>query len=165
MTTLAVRSLNPEAFSPYGDVLGRPGRLHDAEGPGWRWWGETQTLAPAGRPYAVGYLDLQPAPHRFDWAERHMRSPETIVPLSGDCLVYVGPPDDRGDPGRMPPVERFEVFRVAAGQGVVLSPGVWHGAPLAVDRPLQAMVLLAEGTGAGDTTVVRFGDDPVEIDV
>jgi ureidoglycolate lyase len=161
MSTLPVRALGDEAFRPYGTVLRRPPRAHDAEGPGWRWWGETETLAAADRPYAVGFLELQPAPHRFDWAERHMRSHEAIVPLSGDCLVYVGPPGNAEDPRH----GGFEVFRVGAGQGVVLAPGVWHGAPLAIDRPLQAMVLLAEGTGRNDTTVVRFGDDPVEIDV
>jgi len=165
MTTLPVRPLSDETFGRYGAVLARPARRHDAEGPGWRWWAETGTLETADQPYAVGYLDLQPAAHRFDWAERHMRSPETIVPLTGDCLIYVGPPDHPDDPARMPPTEEFQVFRVGAGQGVVLSPGVWHGAPLAIDRPLQAMVLLARGTGQDDTTVVRFEDDPVEIDV
>jgi hypothetical protein len=47
----------------------------------------------------------------------------------------------------------------------VLDPGVWHGAPLALDRALAALVLLPEGTGADDTTVVRFPDNPIRIEV
>jgi len=33
---------------------------------------------------------------------------------------------------------------------------LWHGAPLAVDGPAAAMVLLRMGTGVEDTTIVRF---------
>ena len=90
-TGLAVRRLEPEAFARYGTVVERPGRGHDAEGPGWRWWAET----------------LRP------------------------------------------------------GRGVILAPGVWHGAPLAASGPAAAMVLLRERTGVEDTAMVRFETVPV----
>jgi ureidoglycolate lyase len=162
--TLPVRTLTSEAFAPYGRVLGRPERSHDAEGPGWQWWAETVVLDGDGRPWGVGYLDLEPTEPRFDWAERHMRSLESIVPISGTCLVYVAPPEHRDDPGRLPGFERFEVFRVRPGSGVVMDRAVWHGAPLAEGAPARAIVLLLEGTGREDVTVVRFEDEPVEID-
>jgi hypothetical protein len=73
----------------------------------------------------------------------------------------VGPPDYPGDPGRRPALEQFEVFRVGQGQAVLLTPGVWHGAPMAVERPLQAIVLLHENTGRDDTVVVHF--EPVTV--
>ena len=108
-------------------------------------------------PYTVGYLDLTPGPLRFDWAEYHLRSPETIVPLGGDCFIYVGPPGDE------PRWGSFEVFRVRAGQGVVLNEGVWHGAPLAVDRPTSAIVLLRRGTGEDDVFKASYADGSIEI--
>lgn len=157
-TQLAAGSLDSEAFRRYGTVLRQPARPHDAEGPGWRWWAETARLAATGGAYGIGFLDLQPAPLRFDWAERHERSPEMIVALAGDCLVYVSAAaPERDAPGT------FEVFRLGGGQGVILSPGVWHGAPLAVDRPAAAMVLLREGTGVEDTAIVRFDAVPIAI--
>jgi ureidoglycolate hydrolase len=74
-----------------------------------------------------------------------------IVALGGDCLVYVAPADpDRDEPGS------FELFRLRPRQGVILAPGVWHGAPLAAAGPAAAMVLLREGTGTEDTAIVRF---------
>lgn len=164
MLHLPVYDLSPAAFAPYGEALGQPARAEDAAGPGWRWWGETALLAAAARPYGLGYLRLEPAASRFDWAERHMRSAELIVPVGGDCLVYVGPPEHPDEPARLPPLDRFRVFRVPAGQGVLLHPGVWHGAPLALDRPLSAFVLLLQGTGASDTALVRFAETPVTID-
>src|SRR5215211_5339757 len=161
---LPIRDLTPGAFAPFGEVIDQPGRMPDATGPGWQWWGETALLAADSRPYGIGYLALQPTDLRFDWAERHMRSPEMLIPTD-DCLVYVGPPEHPEEPELLPPLDRFQVFRVRQGQGVLLHPGVWHGAPLAIDRPLNVVVLLLQGTGASDTSVVRFGETPVEIDL
>jgi ureidoglycolate lyase len=163
VTTLRVRELTPEAFAPYGRTIGLPDRDEDASGPGWRWWAETVTMPSDGRNVGVGYLDLGDAPPRFDWAERHMRTVEMIVPLNAECLVYAGPAERLDEPEAIPPRERFEVFRVPPGTGVAMDPGVWHGAPLA-RAPARAIVLLLEGTGREDVTVVRFGDDPVDVE-
>ena len=160
---LPVLPLTPAAFAPFGRVVAAPDGAADADGPGWRWWGETALLESAdGRSWGVGCLALEPAAPRVDWAERHLRSAELVVP-GGDCLVYVGPPDHPDEPARLPPLADFHVFLVPAGHGVLIAPGVWHGAPLAVDRPLSALVLLLEGTGRLDTTVVRFPETPIDI--
>lgn len=158
---IAIEALTAEAFAPYGRVIERPARARDAEGPGWRWWAETALLGGDGRPFGVGYLDLSPAERRFDWAERHMRTQEAVIATSSDLLLYVGPPEHPDEPGRLPALERFRVFEIPAGSGVVMDRGVWHGAPFTVDRAAPAIVLILEGTGRTDVTVVRFG--PVEI--
>jgi ureidoglycolate lyase len=164
VTRLGVSELSGESFAPFGAVVDEPAAPEDASGSGWRWWGELAALPQAAPGMSLGYLDLRPAPARFDWAERHMRSPEVIVPLGGDCLIYTGPADHADEPERMPPLSSFRVFRVRSGQAVILAPGVWHGAPLAAGGPLRALVLLRTGTGSEDTAVVRFPDTPVEID-
>ena len=158
---LDAQTLTPGAFAPYGRVIARPARERDAAGPGWEWWAETVLLAGDGRPFGVGYLDLKPGERRFDWAERHMHTQEAIVATASDLLVYVAPADHPEEPGRLPPMERFSAFRVPAGAGVVMDRGVWHGAPFTVDRPSSAVVLILEGTGRTDVTLVRF--DPIEI--
>jgi ureidoglycolate lyase len=163
MTSLVVRELTQEAFAPYGRMIGLPGRDQDASGPGWRWWAETVSLPTDGRSFGVGYLELSGSPMRFDWAERHMRSVEVVVPLGRDCLLYVGPPERPDEPAAIPALERFEVFRLRPGTGAAMSPGVWHGAPLS-ELPSSAMVLLLEGTGRDDVTVVRFEDRPVDVE-
>jgi ureidoglycolate hydrolase len=86
-----------------------------------------------------------------------------VFPLRGDVLLYVAPPEHPEDPERIPRFERFRVFRVPAGSGVVMDPNVWHGAPLAADGAARALVLIQEGTGRHDVTMVRFADTPVEI--
>jgi ureidoglycolate hydrolase len=162
--TLPVRALTPQAFAPFGRVIAPPERGEDAEGPGWRWWAETVLLDGDERPWGVGYLDLQPAAPRFDWAERHLRTLEAVIPVAGDCLLYVAPAEHVDEPGRPPALDRFNVFGIPAGCGVVLDRGVWHGAPLADGGPARAIVLILEGTGHDDVTVVRFEATPVAIE-
>ena len=163
--TIPIRELTADAFAPYGRLIRRPERPQDARGPGWRWWAETVVLDGDERPWGLGYLDLEPAsPARFDWAERHMRTLEAVVPVSGDVIVYVGPAEHLDEPEWAPDPSRYEAFRVASGDGVVLERGVWHGAPLADGGPARAIVLILAGTGATDVTVVRFEDAPIFVD-
>ncbi|MFN2490329.1 MAG: ureidoglycolate lyase [Actinomycetota bacterium] len=162
---LRVRELTDAGFARFGRALARPERAEDGSGQGWTWWAENALLPSDGRPFAIGYLALEPVELRVDWAERHMRSAEAIFPLGGDCLVYVGPPEHADEPSRAPRLDRFEVFRVRAGDGVVLDRGVWHGAPLAIDRPLSAAVFLLKDTGSSDTTIVRFEDAPITVEL
>ena len=149
--------LTADAFRPFGRVVSRPGGEPDAAARGWSWWAEAAALPAADRPYALGYLDLEPAGQSFDWAECHARTVELILPLRGECVVYVAP---AGDEPR-----DFRAFRVAACEGVVLDPGVWHGAPLALGGPAAAAVFLLRGTGTEDTVVARFPDAPIRIEV
>jgi ureidoglycolate lyase len=160
---LSIHDLTEQAFGPFGKIIAQPDRGEDAQGPGWKWWAENALMESADRPYQIGYLDLKPAELKFDWAERHMRSAELIIPTGGACLVYVAPPDYPNEPERMPSFERFQVFKVRAGQAVLLDKGVWHGAPLAIDKPLSAIVLLLSRTGELDLSLVRFEENPVRI--
>ena len=160
---LPIQDLTEQAFRPFGKIIDQPDRAQDAQGPGWRWWAENALMESEDRPYQIGYLDLTPTELKFDWAERHMRSAELIIPTRGDCLVYVAPPDYPDEPKRMPPLERFQVFRVRAGQAVLLDKGVWHGAPLALDKPLNVIILLLSRTGEVDLSLVRFEENPVSI--
>ena len=160
---LPIQDATAETFAPFGDVIEQPARAQDASGPGWQWWGELVKMEGGDRPYAIGYLDLKPASLRFDWAERHMHSDELIAPLGGDCLVYAAPADFPEEPGRLTSLDRFQVFRVRKGQAVLLRKGVWHGAPLAAEEPLNVLVILLHNTSVQDGYVCRFEETPIEI--
>jgi ureidoglycolate hydrolase len=93
-----------------------------------------------------------------------MHSDELLIPIGADCLVYVGPPEYPDEPDRLPDLERFKVFRLRDGQGVLLGKAVWHGAPMALDKHLNVTVLLLKDTGKVDGHLVRFEDTPVQIE-
>ena len=151
---LAVESLEAEAFARFGRVVDVPRAEPDARGDPWRWWAQTTLLDYGERPYAVGYLELEPGRGGFDWAERHHRSEEMVVPVRGELLLYAGAPEP----------DDFHIFRVRPGQAAILAKGVWHGAPLATAAPASAIVLLAERTGELDTDKVSFEEIVVEED-
>ena len=48
------------------------------------------------------------------------------------------------------------------GQAVLLKPKVWHSAPLAINQPTNVVVLLSEGTGSHNTSVVQFEDAVIQ---
>jgi ureidoglycolate hydrolase len=156
--TRTVETLTAEAFAPFGRVISRPERERDAEGSGWRWWAENVLLSSDGRPFGVGFLDLEPAAASFDWAEKHRRTPEAVIATTGDILLYVASAEHDGAPAE----DGYRVFRIPGGNGVVLDRGVWHGAPLAPSGATTALVLILEGTGRHDVVVERF--DPIEIE-
>jgi len=162
MAPIPVEPLTAAAFAPFGRVVERPARDADATGAGWSWWAETTLLAGDGRPFGLGYLDLEPAEPAFDWAERHMRTLEAVLATAGDLLVYVAPADYPEEPLRAPDPDRFRVFRIPAGAGVILDRGVWHGAPFAAKGPTPALVLILEGTGRSDVSLVRFPAVPID---
>jgi ureidoglycolate lyase len=150
--SLKVEALESEAFAPFGQVVDLPRGQPDAEGDPWRWWARTALVDQGERPYAVGYLAVEPSRTAFDRAERHLRSEELVAPLTGEILLYVAAPDP----------DAFRVFRVCPGQAVVLARGVWHGAPLVAAHPAHVLVLLAEGAGTSDIDKVQFEELVVE---
>jgi ureidoglycolate lyase len=154
---VTIRELSEEAFAPYGMVIQQPAAVADASGNGWQWWSQTAVIPQTDKPYVAGYLSLQPGPLQFDWAEYHKYSPEVIIPLGYECLIYVGTPDPEPD------WERIEGFRIRPGQAVVLQAGVWHGAPLALDQPLTALVLLRQGTGLCDVYKATHRGGPLAL--
>jgi ureidoglycolate hydrolase len=153
-----VKPLTTQGFAPFGKVLSQPVAPAQAAGSGWRWWGEIAALPNDGRRWAFGYLALEAGSMTIDWAERHLHSPEVVFASDSDVAVYVAPSGTDE-----PSLGALRVFRVPAGAGVVLDPGVWHGAPFALTHRTSAFVLLLEGTGRDDVTVVRFADTPVSV--
>lgn len=160
---LSITTTTPEAFNRFGQIVQQPQQEPDAEGPGWSWWAWVASLDGGETNYAVGFLDLEPAELKFDWAERHMNTPEMVIPILGTCLLYVAPAKHIDKPGQMPSLEEFQVFRLEPGQAVILNAGVWHGAPMAEEQAAKAIVLLKAGTGEDDQYVQRFSDNPVFI--
>jgi ureidoglycolate hydrolase len=108
--------------------------------------------------YAIGLarISKHSLPQRI--CERHLRTPECLVPVGGDIGIIVGPPNDLDEPARLPEARRFRAFKVREGQGVLLKPGVWHGVPYPLERTTSVFVVFASGTGQRDHVEAQFPD-------
>ncbi len=92
----------------------------------------------------------------IDVSEYHSSCGEGMLPLDSDVLIHVAP---ASRPDGVVPLDKIKVFRVPKGTMVVIRPGVWHHAPLALNSDAaNVLIVLPERAYANDCTVVQFGE-------
>ena len=133
MLTLVARPLTAAAFDPFGTVVEAPGadgrpinagtsQRHDLVD-------DLQLSAAGGRPMlAVFRAQARPFPFSATELECHKLGSQTFIPLTGARFVVLVAP-----PGAHPDCDHLAAFVSNGRQGIVLSPGTWHHALLAVD--------------------------------
>ena len=149
---LQPRPLTPADFAPYGTVVQAP-----ADGGG-RWinggtaerfdlLADMALTQAQGRPMlALFRAQARRFPHVVTELERHALGSQSFVPLGRRRFVVVVAPA-----GDAPRPEALAAFVSDGEQGVVLAPGTWHHALLAVD--------------AGDFVVIERAGPAVDCDV
>lgn len=144
MTTVRAQPLTAAAFAPFGEVLqttgdpdkminqGLCGRFHDRA---------LLDVGPNGRA-GISLFSAEPRslPYTLDMVERHPDGSQAFLPMhQNPWLVIVA------DAGRTPGA--IHAFLAAAGQGINLHRGTWHG----VLTPLHAPGLFAVVDRIGDS--------------
>lgn len=150
---LAAQPLTAQAFAPYGTVIAAPatdpGRpINGGNATRFDLLADLQLGADGGRPMlALFRAQARRFPHAVTEMERHALGSQTFVPLGERRFVIVVA--RAGDA----PVSAGELaaFVTDGRQGVVLAPGTWHHALLAVD--------------AGDFVVVERAGGEVDCDI
>lgn len=152
MRTLCPQPLTADAFAPYGHVVqasaGASGRTINA-GTTERFdlVDDLQLQAEGGRAtLALFRAQARPFPLPLRELERHALGSQSFLPLGAKRFVLVvaraGDPPEAGD---------LAAFLSDGLQGVVLAPGTWHHALLAVD--------------AGDFVVIERAGATVDCDL
>jgi len=152
--TLMAQPLTAEGFAPYGTVIAvaegsQGGRLING-GTTRRFdlIDDMQLSAETGRPtLALFRAQARIFPHAVTEMERHAIGSQTFVPM-GDERRFVIVVARAGD---APKTDALEAFVTDGRQGIMLAPGTWHHALLAVD--------------AGDFVVIERGASTVDCDV
>ena len=148
---LMAQPLARRAFAPFGTVVEAPdgpGRPINA-GTSQRFdlLGDLQLQEAGGRAMlALFRAQARQFPHAVMEMERHALGSQSFVPLGRRRFVIVVAPA-----GEAPQPEALAAFVSNGEQGVVLAPGTWHHALLAVD--------------AGDFVVVERAAGVVDCDV
>ncbi|EYC50373.1 ureidoglycolate hydrolase [Hylemonella gracilis str. Niagara R] len=141
--------LSASAFAPFGLVIqhpGGPGRVINA-GSAQRWdLGELSLHAHDGRAaLALFRAHARAFPQTLTVLERHALGSQAFIPLGLRRFVIVVAPA-----GAAPRAQDLSAFITDGQQGIVLAPGVWHHALLAVD--------------AGDFVVIERAASAVDCD-
>ncbi len=128
--TLDVQQMTPEAFAPYGEVIGARGQVElDLDG------GKASFVAQT----------VEARPLRFSFLGRHQRTEQVFVPMGGaKSIIAVAPPCENGSAA--PNVERMAAFLVDGSCAFKLRRGAWHTSAFPLDESATFMVLDRENT-------------------
>jgi len=153
---LLAQPLTTPAFAPYGTVIeapagdGRP--INGGNARRFDLLGDLQLDAEGGRPMlALFRAQARHFPHEVTEMERHALGSQAFVPLGERRFVIVvaragDAPVSHGD---------LAAFVTDGHQGVVLAPGTWHHALLAVDAGDFVVIERAAGTVDCDVCALR----------
>ncbi|MDO5691176.1 MAG: ureidoglycolate lyase [Pseudomonadota bacterium] len=164
---LTPRTLEREAFAPYGWVLGLPFPGSDPAAafghPASDFWhAHAFDCGEGGQPVVlwVSYRDGQSPVATL---EKHRLTQQALIPLTGELLQFVA----LGQPDGQPDLGSLAAFRVTPGQGVCMRPGCWHAMRVLNGEVLCAMLTrrsttidlarhLAHGAPAQESTIVTI---------
>ncbi len=167
---IPIEALNPEAFAPFGTVLGRfspasaPGPAHS--NPMSDFWSEHVFEPGAGGACEVVWVNYRNATGLLRTLEAHWLTQQAIIPLGGGEIIHVVCPGRAEEP-RLPDLARIRAFRIGDGMGICMNPGCWHASFVAGGQTTCLMLTRAsttrdlvahlDGKGpAAETTIVEI---------
>ena len=119
MTSVQLQRATTDSFSPYGTVVRLPEAAPTAATSQFSFWSEIAHYHIVGET-EIGLCKVHQQPsNRVTWVERHVRTPEILVPFDSAIMLPVA--------GGVS-AETVEAFRIEVGEAVVINTGVWHSA-------------------------------------
>ena len=148
---LSVREATTDSLAPFGRVITHRDREPTFDSPEFAFFADL-AIAGFGPETAFGMVVARPGPLTATTFERHHLTPELVAPLDGEVVVILGAKSDQGPP----PVTDYTAFRVRPGTVLLLDPGVWHFAPLAIDSIVSILIGFRRGTPSDDVEIVNL---------
>lgn len=151
---IAAQPLAEPAFRTFGQIVTVPENTPPTIETGVvRYWGGLAKTR-IHEEIEFGLLTVRARDREVAEMERHSKTPEFLVSLSGDFWLAVAPISTAGS--THPVAGGVKVFLVKQGQGVVLRQGVWHAQPFPVKEECELLVALRDGTFKRDLKSSAF---------
>ncbi len=139
MRELRPKPLTAEAFARFGDVIearGAPRSINQGHAKRYHDLAALDLLADGGRATMSIFHSTPPTyPFAIREMERHPKSTQAFVPLSGRPFLVVVAPPGAFDEGAI------EAFVASPAQGINLHKGVWHHFNLALEAESAFLVV------------------------
>lgn len=142
MVQIKPEELTTESFAPYGRVLEVPDHACTKQGAGWVCWSPVDFMLPDA-PVGVGIVRCGQAP-QITALERHVSREELLWTTTRDVVMAVDLPVRLGDALARPNIETTRVFRIKAGQAVIIARGTWHSPAFAVQGEAEYFFLVEQ---------------------
>lgn len=143
-------------FATFGQIALVEGVEPPASLPGMDFRADVMEYPATENGIGIGFATQAPRACEQDSVERHILTPELLVPGGGDMIVVVGPPKHMDEQERHPEISEFAAFRIPDGTAILFHPGVWHWAPFAVESTITLTVAFRKGTSASDAHVCEL---------
>ena len=119
-----------------------------------------QVLGHNNLPISASVARVAPCKPVIGFGECHKYTGEGILPIDGDCVIYVAKAGRGLDP------DKIEAFRVPQGTFVALLPGTIHGRQFTcTDKPVHVLILLPERTYANDCEFFMIKEEEKQVEV
>jgi ureidoglycolate hydrolase len=155
MRTIKASKLTPAGFRPYGHVIstatGNPSSVNNEL----TCWSKVSLLQ-VGKTASTTLLFCHRRRPVVKKLERHVHSPEVLVPLDGDSVICVGKPSSGRDA-----IRGIRAFYLRQGEAIAMHAGTWHYLPFPVKaKQCKLLVLFSSRTEESD---LKFRDLPEEV--
>ena len=125
---IGVERLSPDAFAPFGEVVGPSATETVSLGPDFHLW---RTSFRVEGDIELMFARYRHKPMRFHRMERHLAVTQSFLPLGGGrSVMVVAAPTGAKSPENVPRPEDVRAFHLDGTQGILLWSGTWH----ALDR-------------------------------
>lgn len=143
--SIALETLDASRFAPYGWKLGRPvrtgGDTPAFQSPASDFWREHLFDAGAGGQPEILWVSYRNRDMRIASLELHRVTQQAIVPLTAPVVHVVA----RSDASGAPDPATLRAFGIPVGEGICMSPGIWH-ATRVHDREASCLMLTRAST-------------------
>ncbi len=141
--TVSVSYTQYADINRYGRIVDTQGRIPDADTPEFRFWDHLAEIELKSISFGLVH-SLPKLPRICPSLERHGETSETLIPIDGDIVVVCAL--SRGDDAGRVDLSSLAALPVRQGQALILSPGVWHYAPMVTVREVRTFVLFEKET-------------------
>ena len=148
MKALKVEKLTKEAFEAFGTYLGKPDCEPDAKRVDLEAYigiSDIMDLKPKSATW--GFLTLKKHDSPVDTIERHLKTAEAFIPLTGQSVMVVAPVSDPNDANAKPDQSKMKAFLMDGSAGVFFPAGSWHWAPFAISDEATFLIIVDENVG------------------
>jgi len=156
--TIKVKKITPTSFAKFGKVADAKIKppLVDAEN--LKFWTTITTYTVDGET-EIALCQVKKSVDSVEMLERHVKTPEILVPIEGDFILPVAPAGNLQDPEETPEASSVEAFLVRSDQAVVMEKGVWHTAPIPIGEETSFFVIFRKETTKQDAAFKKLKND------
>ncbi len=149
-------SLTATAFRSFGQVVEAPADMKPTiENAILSYWGGLAKMR-FHEDMEFGLFTVKARTHEVAELERHMKTPELLVGLSGDYVLVVAPHAVPKAGVAYPDPAKVKAFLVPRGKALLLAKGTWHALPFPKDPQAEFLVGFRNGTARKDLTLRPF---------